>query len=163
MRLYFLAGACISLRWVTVFVLRLPRRSRRSGGETEPDDENEEKSDYFCRRIFYYRVIEAQIGCQRVSLGDTAKKKQKTEKQMEAGMCGRLQITPRRRSLGTRAAVLPQQSPVFTGELFLGQLGRFLPCFYTSEMSDSGAHVQGTHSHLWFFTSAVIPTLQGSW
>lgn len=77
---HFLAAACISLRWVTVFVLRLPRRSRRSDGETEPDDENEEKSDYFSRRIFYYRVIEAQIGCQRVSLGDTAKKKYKKQR-----------------------------------------------------------------------------------
>lgn len=132
-----------------MFVLRLPRRSRRSDGETEPDDENEEKSDYFSRRIFYYRVIEAQIGCQRVSLGDTAKNKpQKTEKQMEAGLCGRLQITPQRRSLGTGAAVLLQQCPVFSGELFLGQLGRFLPRFYTSEMSDPGAHVQGTLGHL---------------
>lgn len=122
-----------------MFVLRLPRQSRRSDGETEPDDENDQKSDYFSRRIFYYRVIEAEIGCQRVSLGDTAKKKM--EKQMEAGLCKRLQITPWRRSLGTGAVVLLLQCPVFSRELFLGQLGRFLPRFYTPEMSDPGAHV----------------------
>lgn len=72
--------ACVFLRRVTMFVLRLPRRSRRSDGETEPDDENEEKSDHFSRRIFYYHVIEAQIGCQRVSLGDMAKTKQKKQR-----------------------------------------------------------------------------------
>lgn len=70
---------------------------------------------------------------------------------MEAGLCRRLQITPRRRSLGTGAAVLLQQCPVFSRELFLGQLGRFLPPFYTSEKSDPGAHIEGTLGHLWFF------------